>query len=318
MALPSNRRGWERFVLAPTLLLVAVALGTLPFVVASMVSELRGGPNHTLYDLRDGQPIGAGEEVAASASEYLNVAIVDLNAVAGSATLAISGNRACNPCQPKRMTFFALDEDAAQRRGLPPFATVTIPADELAFSEEITLPVRGIPTRYPFDTYQLRLGIDVPPPESEPAGGPTSGQVLGTLQSQLFRFTMADPVIVAAAPKAVTDESLAPHREFDLEFRRPAYLPVLAVLLVLLVAASSALALLTQPIDGLMLGVGGLILAVWGVRSVLVPSSLDAVTAVDLALSGVILLLLVGVAVRAALHLHRRAGLHLPQPWKRT
>jgi hypothetical protein len=49
-----------------------------------------------------------------------------------------------------------------------------------------------------------------------------------------------------------------------------------------------------------------------------VPSWLYPVTAVDLALSGVILLLLIGVAVRTALHLHRRAGLHLPrlQRWE--
>ena len=45
----------------------------------------------------------------------------------------------------------------------------------------------------------------------------------------------------------------------------------------------------------------------------LVPSALEAVTAVDLALSGVILLLLIGVAVRAALQLHRRAALPLPR-----
>ena len=122
---------------------------------------------------------------------------------------------------------------------------------------------------------------------------------------------MAPPVVVAAQPRA--DAADTPHLVYDLAFRRPAYLPVLAGLLVVFVAISSALALLTQPVDGLMLGVGVLILAIWGVRSVLVPSSLDAVTAVDLALSGVILLLLIGVAVRAAFHLHRRAGLHLPR-----
>jgi hypothetical protein len=80
-----------------------------------------------------------------------------------------------------------------------------------------------------------------------------------------------------------------------------------------LVATSSVPALPTQPIVGLMLGVGGVILEIWGVRSVLVPSSLDAVIAVDLARSGVILLLLIGVTIRAALHLHRRAGIHLPR-----
>ena len=141
--------------------------------------------------------------------------------------------------------------------------------------------------------------------------------MLGTLQSQLVRFQMDSPVIVAAGPSA--DAANAPNLVYDLEFTRPAYLPVLAALLVVFVAMSSALALLTQPIDGLMLGVGGLILAIWGVRSVLVPSWLEAITAVDLALSGVILLLLIGVAVRAApSHLHRRAGLHLPRLRQRS
>jgi len=126
-----------------------------------------------------------------------------------------------------------------------------------------------------------------------------------------------DPPVVVAAGQS-TNAADVPRLVLDLEFTRPAYLPVLAALLVLFVATSSALALLTQPIDGLMLGVGGLILAIWGVRSVLVPSWLEAITAVDLALSGVILLLLIGVAVRAALHLHRRAGLHLPRFRQRT
>jgi hypothetical protein len=313
---PPPPRRWYRFVLAPTLLLVAVALGMLPFVVTSMIAEFRGGQN-MLYDLRDGQPIGAGEEVDPSGAEFLSVAVVGLDEASGSATLAISGNRSCDPCGSKRMTFFALDEDATQRRGLTPFATVTVPEGETTYSENITLPVRGSPTRYPFDAYQLTLGLDLPPPESEPAGGPppgtnpASGAVLGSLQSLLVRFSMEPPVVVEAEPPA--DAADTPRLVYDLEFQRPAYLPVLAGLLVVFVATSSALALLTQPIDGLMLGVGGLILAIWGVRSVLVPSWLEAVTAVDLALSAVILLLLIGVAVRAALHLHRRAGLHLPR-----
>lgn len=85
--------------------------------------------------------------------------------------------------------------------------------------------------------------------------------------------------------------------------------------------------LATQPIDGLVLGVGGLILAVWRLRSVLVPGRMEAIAAVDLALSGVILLPLIGVVVRRALHphLHRREPAPRRRwvevrllPWQRT
>ena len=96
-------------------------------------------------------------------------------------------------------------------------------------------------------------------------------------------------------------------------FQRPTYLKVLAVVLVLLIAVSASMALFTRGLDELALGVGGLILGVWGVRSVLMPQSLSTVTAVDLALSWVILLLLLGLAVRAALHFHRRSELSVPK-----
>lgn len=315
---PSPERRWHGLALAATLLLVAVVLGLLPFVVGSMVTEFRGDATVALYDLRDGQPIGAGEEVDPAGAEYLNVAVVDLDEAAGSATLAISGNRPCVECGEKVMTFLALDDDASQRRGLSPFVVVTIPAGDTAFSERVELPVRGSPTRYPFDAYRLRLGVVLPPPESATVGSDGApsepgAQVLATLQSQLAQFVMSSPV--ALDPEQVASSGLPeiPHGVLGLEFRRPAYLPVLAVLLIVLVAVSSGLALVTQAVDSLMLGVGGLILAVWGVRSVLVPSSLEAVTAVDLALSGVILLLLLGLAVRAALHLQRRTGYRLPR-----
>ena len=100
----------------------------------------------------------------------------------------------------------------------------------------------------------------------------------------------------------------------SLTFGRPAYLEVLAIVLVLLIAISAALALFTRSVNELALGVGGLILGVWGIRSVLLPTSISTVTAIDLALSWVILLLLLGFAVRAALHFQRHSDLPLPRP----
>jgi hypothetical protein len=90
-------------------------------------------------------------------------------------------------------------------------------------------------------------------------------------------------------------------------------LKVLAVVLVVLIAISASLALFTRGIDDLALGFGGIILGVWGVRSVLMPQALSTITAIDLALSWLILLLLLGLAVRAMLHFHRHSDLPLPR-----
>jgi hypothetical protein len=84
--------------------------------------------------------------------------------------------------------------------------------------------------------------------------------------------------------------------------------------LVALIAISAALALFTRTVNELALGVGGLILGVWGIRSVLMPTLHPTLTAVDLALSWVILLLLLGFALRAAHRFHRHSDLPMPRP----
>ena len=94
-----------------------------------------------------------------------------------------------------------------------------------------------------------------------------------------------------------------------LSLERPAYVKVLAVVLVLLIAISAALALFTRALDELTLGIGTLILGVWGIRSVLIPPGLPTVTAIDLAFSWLLLLLLLGLAVRGALYFHRHSDL---------
>ena len=69
----------------------------------------------------------------------------------------------------------------------------------------------------------------------------------------------------------------------------------MAVTLISLIAISAVLAVFTRGFNELLLGIGGLILGVWGVRSVLMPQPVPAVTMIDLALSWVIFLLLVGI-----------------------
>jgi hypothetical protein len=96
-------------------------------------------------------------------------------------------------------------------------------------------------------------------------------------------------------------------------FERPAYQKVFVVVLVRLITVSAAMAVFTRGIDELALGFGGIILGVWGVRSILMPQAPSTVTAIDLALSWLILLLLLGLALRAALHFLRHSDLPPPR-----
>jgi hypothetical protein len=318
---PEQRQYLHRAGMIATLALLAVVLVALPLAIRSMAGTLFGAQQATLYDLVTGgevQPVAAA--IAAADQTYINLAVVSLDPATGQATLAISGNRVCAPpCPTVQLTLLALDDNAALRRGLPPWATITLAPDELIFSESVLLPVRGRPNLYPFDTYDLWLGFAVlvigPDSKPVPVDLPAieEGAVI-TLQNQLSHLEMDPPrTIEPTRAMAVTDPYALPLVE-ALHFARPDYLKILAVLLIVLIAVSGGIALLRRDVDDLLLGIGGLILGIWGIRSVLVTQPLPGVSAIDLALSFVILFLLLGLTVRLTRFFHRGSNWRWPFP----
>ena len=318
-ASPEGREKVHRAGMIATLALMAVVLVALPMAIRSMAGTLFGEQQATLYDLVNGGEVPpVTSAIAAKNQSYANIAIVGLDPATGQATLAVSGNRVCETiCPTIELTLLALDDNAAQRRGLPPSATITLEPDELVYSESLVLPVRGRPNLYPFDTYDLWLGFAVI------VFGPDGNQVpleraiieestVVTLQNQLSHLEMDPPrTIEPTEAMSVTDPYALPLVE-ALHFQRPDYLKILAVLLILLISVSGGIALLRRDIDDLLLGIGGLILGIWGIRSVLVNQPLPGVSAIDLALSFVILFLLLGLTVRLTRYFHRASNWHWP------
>jgi hypothetical protein len=317
--LPPPHRHWYRLALVATLLMVGVVIALLPLAVTSM-QEVLGRGSDPLYDLVTGQPVDPATVLAAEDDAvYFNLGIVGLDEDTGLLTIAVSGNRHCpGPCPTTTMTLAALDDDADQRRGLPPSASLTLQPADIVFSQSVQLPVRGQPSLYPFDTYTIWLGAGGVIQEADGTVVEMSPSTLGgrvlTLQNRIPDMVMLPPEAIDPQEAHSGTDPFAFLAVQSLTFGRPAYLEVLAVVLVVLIAISAALALFTRSISDLTLGVGGLILGVWGVRSVLMPAALPTVTAIDLALTWVILLLLLGFALRAILHFHRHSDLPLPRP----
>jgi hypothetical protein len=316
--LSTPHRHWYRLALGATILLVLAVLAMLPVAVRSMQEVLGRGPD-PLYDLMSDEIVTPDAATATDAS-YVNLGLVNFDEATGQITVAVSGNRVCpGSCPTVALTFAALDDDADQRRGLPPSATLTLTPDDRVFSQAIQLPVRGQPSLYPFDQYRLWLGVggiateaDGTVVELRPEN--LAGRAVVTFQNRIPDIIMDAPVRIAPETARAAADPFGFLAVQALTFERPAYLKVLAVVLVILIAISATLALFTRGIDELALGFGGIILGVWGVRSVLMPQALSTVTAIDLALSWLILLLLLGLAVRAMLHFHRHSDLPLPRP----
>jgi hypothetical protein len=86
---------------------------------------------------------------------------------------------------------------------------------------------------------------------------------------------------------------------------------VLAVMLVVLIAAAAAYSVFLRPLHDLVVNAGALVLGVWGIRAILTPSSVNYMTAVDLALSMVIIFVLGALTIRALLFVHDEAQMGL-------
>jgi hypothetical protein len=305
------------FALIVTLLLVILTM--LPFSVASMLNDVLGRSQGHIF------PVSAVPHSAAAATHAeLHVAVTALDELGQSATLRVSGHHVCRAaCDwSDRVIFFALAEDESLTEGLPPSASVTLPPTTAEVTQTVQLPIYGQPIRYPFDTYEFRLGVvlqrilpDGTVQSLTPAEA--AGHLFMTFQEQLSHQTMAEPV--AIDPRSVPVE-YGPYEYLlvlELQFSRPLYLQILTVLLVLMIAASAAYAVFMRPLQDLVVNSGALMLGIWGIRSILTPSNLDYVTAVDLSLSVVLLFLLSAITVRALLFVHDRGELHLLDRWLR-
>src|ERR1051326_5796997 len=90
----------------------------------------------------------------------------------------------------------------------------------------------------------------------------------------------------------------------QLDLHRLPPVRLLAVLLVLLITAAAAYAVFLRPLQDLVVNAGALIIGIWGIRTILTPTTVTYVTAVDLSLSVVILFLLGAITVRAGVFLY--------------
>jgi hypothetical protein len=286
---------------------------TLPFSMGSIMDDVLGPPGGRSFALS-----AVPRDSAAPTHTDLHLAVVALDEVQLLATLRVSGHHICRAAcaWSDRVVFFALHDDDSTAEGLPPSAAVTLPPTTAEVTQTVHLPIRGQPIRYPFDTYELHLGVVLqrvfPDGTSQTvAPAEAAGHLFLTFQEQLPRQTMSRPFPVEASGVRTADDMYQYLFTAALAFERPLYMRVLAVLLVLLVAAAAAYAVFLRPLQELVVNAGALMLGVWGIRSILTPGNLNYVTAVDVSLSLVILFLLTAITLRALWFVHERGNLRL-------
>jgi hypothetical protein len=296
--------------------LVALSIvATLPFSVKSVVDDILGPVTGRVAKISRDRPDAAHRN-----HTKLHMAFVSIDETQLLANIRVSGHHSCVTCDwSDRVLFVAVTQDDLDADGMPPSVGVTLSQSNAEISELIQLPVRGHPIHYPFDSYRLVVGVvlqrlrgDASPQTLTVAEA--RGHLFLSVQELLPRQAMAGPFLLDRASIRAADDPFEYVEAFEVKFDRPPYLRVLAVILVLLIASAAAYSVFLRPLHDLVLNSGALVLGVWGVRSILTPANLYYMTAVDLALSVVIIFTLGAITVRAMIYVHDEAGLELFRP----
>jgi hypothetical protein len=309
---PSDRRG---LFLGAFLLIGAILAGmaiALPLALTSVLDDVVQPPESAVYPV-----VLASDAPVAATNARLHLAIVDLDEARLLATLRVSGHLACEQACgfAERVVLFSLGTNEALTAGMPPSASVDFSTSQRLISSTVTLPLRGNPSRYPFDTYDLRLAVGMARVYSDDNVQPLSradaaGHLFLTLQEQLPRENLQPPTALDPMAGEEAGDIMPYLALVDLAFERPVHDRVITILLVVLIAAAAAYAVFMRPLHDLVINSGALVLGVWGIRAILTPGTAYR-TIVDTALSAVILFLLGAITVRALQFCYSRAGLRL-------
>jgi hypothetical protein len=283
---------------------VVVSVVLLPFALISLLSAFQHPVGQRGYDLSTLHTLH-GEWTK------LNVAAVSISEATDTMTLRVTGFHYCPARCPvvERVQLYSVHSDPTGALGAPPSSSIDLPSGASEVDETVTLPIAGDLINYPFDRYQLLLGVaftkvtasgDVVPIDR----AATSAGLELSVDNSIPRLTMAAPTSVK--PAAYDTTGVAYDSITTLRFSRPLYLQILTVLLTLLIVLAASYGVLFRPFTQIIPTVGALVLGVWGVRSLLVGSYPPDSTGVDLVLEAAILLLLLAVGVRSLLFMWPR------------
>jgi len=301
---PERRTRRLRFRIAffLTSLVALSVIVTLPFSVKSVVDDILGPVTGRVVKISRDRPDAAHRN-----HTKLHMALVAIDETQLLATIRVSGHHVCAGCDwSDRVLFVSVTQDDLDADGMPPSVGVTLPASSAEVSEVIQLPVRGHPIHYPFDSYRLIVGVvlqrirgDAPPQIFSAAEA--RGHLFLSVQELLPRQSMVGPIMLDRASIRAADDPFEYVEAFELNFERPRYLRVLAVMLVLLMASAAAYSVFLRPLHDLVLNSGALVLGVWGIRSILTPQNLFYL----------IIFTLGAITVRALFYIHPEADMTL-------
>lgn len=281
---------------------VAAIIISLPFALKDILTDL-SSESHPMYWL------SSQEQPQTDKHLSVHLDFIGINEWDGTAKIRMTAYDYCiNPCTWTDEITLVSIQNQVTGASLAPAETIQFSSNHWSYTKVIDLPIYGDPIRFPFDDYDMRLGIlyhRLYPggyvEEITPEMAKT--QLSVSLQSRIPKFFMLTPQNLSN-PTAVLYGDHIQRYDYatDLTFARHSYLKILTVFLILLIAAVTAYAVFFCDFRSVILSAGGLILGIWGIKAILLSDAQAGITISDVFLAVIVLFLLIAVIIRAAYH----------------
>lgn len=279
-------------------LAILTLLASLPFALKEILIDLSSEsyPNYWISEKKEVQN-----------DNHLSVHLdfIEIDEWKGIAKIRVTAYDYCiSPCDWTDEITIVSFLDQLDREVLAPAETMQFSSNHWSYTKVIELPVFGDPIRFPFDDYDMKLGIlfyrlykdgriETVTPEM------AKDQLSVTIQSRVPQFVMLEPTILENFEIPIYHDY--PQRydyATDLVFIRHSYLKILTVFLIILIAAVTIYAVFLCDTKSVILSAGGLILGVWGIKAILLSESNLGITATDVILAILVLVLLLAILIR--------------------
>jgi len=278
--------------------LIVIIIAGLPFAISSIYSEV-------VSNSSDADKFILIESDRTDDFTHVEILSKELDPINQTINLKVFGYRNCDAkCDIKQLKLHISNfyyKDSNENR-IPESFIINIPADGSEFEEDIILPINGVVYEYPYDRYSMLTAIAL---ESIVKGVSTyaktdDNRIRILLDEQTSRLQDTEHRIIPDLRKIMTEHP--PVIAFASNYERPFYVKYIVTLLVILLIITTTATIFLSDFSKLITGSAGIIIGVWGTRSLLLGNLPPDVTLIDIVLTMIVIGTLICVAIKSALY----------------
>lgn len=280
------------------ILVIFVSLCLSPWIIHSMYTEIVANSSDA-----DSIPL-----ITSPTTEGLTIDITfnSLDVVNSTANLTVTGYKNCvSPVQCASLgnklliSYFYLGKKNIDR--IPPYDAIVLPADKSVYQDTFNIPVIGDIASYPYDSWNSHISLSV----FDANGNPVTADLKKinlSVDEKITKLKINDYQLINTN---LTNTHIPDLYALNINFNRPFYVKYTTTVVVLLLFFATLCTIVFTDHAKLIMSSAGIILGIWGARSLIIGFLPPDLTLIDMILLILVILVLMSVAWKVASHIKK-------------